>query len=149
MTIEKIISAKRLSFLIFILSFFTRSVFYTVKWYLVATRPTLIRRMAAMSLPGWWACRTRDLSPGGCEFDNRLRGTYFSSFTSAEACKKSLWLWKESCVSTGVRKPGNMYVIDPHDMTLAVKLVLNPNSANAMPYWGLFCCFSGDLIFFI
>ena len=31
-----------------------------------------------------------------------------SGFTSAEACKKgSRWLWKESCVSTGVRKPGN------------------------------------------
>ena len=27
---------------------------------------------------------------------------------SAETCEKiSPWLWKESCVSTGVRKPGN------------------------------------------
>ena len=30
------------------------------------------------------------------------------SFTSVNACEKSSqWLWKESCVSTGVRKPGN------------------------------------------
>ena len=32
----------------------------------------------------------------------------FSPLTSAEVCEKSSWwLWKESCVSTGVRKPGN------------------------------------------
>ena len=32
----------------------------------------------------------------------------FSALTSAEACEKSSrWLWKESCVSTGVRKPRN------------------------------------------
>ena len=31
-----------------------------------------------------------------------------SPLTSAEACEKSSqWLWKESCVSTGVRRPGN------------------------------------------
>ena len=30
----------------------------------------------------------------------------FSPLTFAEACKKSSrWLWKESCVSTGMRKP--------------------------------------------
>ena len=39
------------------------------------------------------------------------------------ACQKSgQWLWKESCVSTGVRKPGkHRYITDHHDMTLAVK----------------------------
>ena len=36
---------------------------------------------------------------------NILSGV-FSALASAEACKKSSrWLWKESCVSTGVRKP--------------------------------------------
>ena len=38
------------------------------------------------------------------------RGNYMIPyvFTSVEACEKSSrWLWKESCVSTGVRKPGN------------------------------------------
>ena len=35
----------------------------------------------------------------------------FSLLMSAEACEKSSrWLWKESCVSTGVRKPGNTCV---------------------------------------
>ena len=38
---------------------------------------------------------------------------------------------KKSCVSTGVRKPGNtLRVTDRHDMTLAVKMALNPNTTN-------------------
>ena len=37
---------------------------------------------------------------------------------------------KKSCVSTGVRKPGNTCVTDRHDMTLAVKVALNPNTTN-------------------
>ena len=40
---------------------------------------------------------------------------------------------KKSCVSTGVRKPGNMCVTDRHDMTLAVKVALNPNTTNNQP----------------
>ena len=36
--------------------------------------------------------------------------------------KNSWWLRKESCVSTGVRKPGNMCVTNHHDMTF-----INPN----------------------
>ena len=31
-------------------------------------------------------------------------------------------------VSTGVRKPGNMCVTDRHDMILAVKVMLKPNT---------------------
>ena len=37
---------------------------------------------------------------------------------------------KKSCVSTGVRKPGNTGVTERHDMTLAVKVALNPNTTN-------------------
>ena len=37
---------------------------------------------------------------------------------------------KKRCVSTGVRKPGNTCVTDRHDMTLAVKVALNPNTTN-------------------
>ena len=34
--------------------------------------------------------------------------------TSAEACEKSSWwLWKENCVSTGVRKPGKTCTSQP------------------------------------
>ena len=52
----------------------------------------------------------------------------FSPLTSAEACEKSSrWLWKESCVGAGLRKPRNKYmcVTDRHYMTLAVKVALN------------------------
>ena len=38
--------------------------------------------------------------------------------------------WKESFVSTGVRKPGNTCITDHHDMTLAVTVALNPNATN-------------------
>ena len=56
----------------------------------------------------------------------------FSPLTSAEACEKSSrWLWKRTCVSTGMRKPGNtLCIINHHDMTLAVKVVLNLNITN-------------------
>ena len=38
---------------------------------------------------------------------------------------------KKICVSTGARKPGkHMCVTDLHDMTLAVKVALNPNTTN-------------------
>ena len=71
-----------------------------------------------------------DSLPSGFEFEptNLLSGV-FPPLTSAEAREKSSWwLWKESCVSTDVRRPGNtvMYIIDRHDMTLAVKVVLTP-----------------------
>ena len=81
----------------------------------------------------WWACRTWRLwvpDPVEAKF---LSGV-FSTITSAEACEKgSRWLWKETCVSTGVRKPGNMCVTDRHDMTLAVKVALKPNATNQPP----------------
>ena len=40
---------------------------------------------------------------------------------------------KKSCVSTSVRKAGNICVTDVHDMTLAVKVALNPNTTNHHP----------------
>ena len=54
----------------------------------------------------------------------------FSPLTSAEAYEKVSDFGKKSCVSTGVRKPGNTSVIKRHEMTLAVKVVLNPNTTN-------------------
>ena len=54
-----------------------------------------------VGLVTWWL-RVRD--PVEAKF---LSGV-FSPLTSAEACEKSsLWIWKEICVSTGMRKPGN------------------------------------------
>ena len=62
--------------------------------------------------PGGSVVSVSDSGSGGCGFDTRLRRTFFfrvfSPLTSAEACEKSSrWLWKESCVSTGVKKPEN------------------------------------------
>ena len=68
----------------------------------------VIRRFHRYSAPPGWLS-------GGCEFDPRLRRLFFpgvfSPLTSAEACdKSSRWLWeKKSCVSTGLRKPGNTF----------------------------------------
>ena len=53
--------------------------------------------------------------------------------STSEACEKnSQWLWKESCVSTCVRKPRNTCVSPTAMiiMTLAVKVALNPNTTN-------------------
>ena len=84
----------------------------------------------------WWL---RVRSPVEANF---LSGV-FSPLTSAEACEKgSRWLWKESCVSTGVRKTRkHMCVTDRHDMTLAVKVALNPNTTNQLKIYscGQYC----------
>ena len=37
---------------------------------------------------------------------------------------------KKSCVSTGVRKPGNTCASPDRHMTLAIKLALDPNTTN-------------------
>ena len=37
---------------------------------------------------------------------------------------------KKSCVSTGMRKPGNICITDRHDMNLSVKAGLNHNTTN-------------------
>ena len=50
----------------------------------------------------WWL---RVRSPVEATF---LSGV-FSPLTSAEACEESSGFGKKSCVSTGVRKPGNTY----------------------------------------
>ena len=48
----------------------------------------------------------------------------FSLLTSAEACERgSRWLWKERCVITGVRKPGNTCAsLTVYDLTVKVAL---------------------------
>ena len=54
-----------------------------------------------LRLTTWWL-RVRD------PVDANFLFGQFSPLTSAAACEKSSWwLWKESSVSTGVRKPGN------------------------------------------
>ena len=73
--------------------------------------------------------------PGGCEFDPRLRQAFFPAYFHLSPLQKHVrkvvgGFGRKSCVSTGVRKPGNMCVTGRHDMTLAVKVALNPNTTN-------------------
>ena len=53
-----------------------------------------------------------------------------SPLTSAETCEESSqWLWKEKLFwCEKARK--HMCITDSHDMTLAVKVALNPNTTN-------------------
>ena len=62
---------------------------------------------------------------------NFLSGV-FSPPTSAEACEKtSLWLWKKKlCLHWYEKARKHMCAINRHDMTLAVKEALNPNTTN-------------------
>ena len=68
----------------------------------------------------------------GCEFDPRLRRLFFMAYFRLSPLQKHVrkvvgGFGKKSCVSTGVRKPGNTH---RHDMTLAVKVAFNPNTTN-------------------
>ena len=76
---------------------------------------------------------------GGCEFENRMRPTFFPAFfffflniNSSEACEKSSrWLWNEKlCQYLCEKARRYMCVTDRYDMTLAVKLALIPNTTN-------------------
>ena len=53
-----------------------------------------------------------DSLPGGCEFDPQLRWTFFPMYFSLSPLQKHVRkvvcaFRKRSCVSTGIRKPGN------------------------------------------
>ena len=70
-----------------------------------------------VALVTWWL-RVQDL------VEAKFLYGIFLPLTSAEACEESWWLWKEICVSTGVRKRRNTCAsLTPHDMTLAVNTV--------------------------
>ena len=46
----------------------------------------------------------------GYRIEVNFLSSIFLPLISAETCEKSSWwLWKECCVSTGVRKPGNTF----------------------------------------
>ena len=56
-----------------------------------------------------------DSWPGGCEFDPRFRRLFFPVYFCLSPLQKYVskvvgGFGKKSCVSTGVRKPGNTYV---------------------------------------
>ena len=77
-----------------------------------------------VGLMTWWL-RVRSL------VEATFLSGVFSPLTSAEACEKSSqWiLGKKSCVSTG-RK--HICVLDRLDMTLAIKVALNPNTTKQL-----------------
>ena len=55
-----------------------------------------------------------DSRPGGCEFDPQLRRLFFLAYFRLSPLQKHVrkvvgGFGKKSCVSTGVRKPGNTY----------------------------------------
>ena len=68
-----------------------------------------------LALPGWLSGERVGLMTWWLRVRSPVKATFlsgvFAPLTSAEACEKgSRWLWKKkSCVSTGVRKPGNTY----------------------------------------
>ena len=85
--------------------------------------------------PGGSVVSVSDSRPDGCEFDSRLMWLFFSEYFRLSPLQKHVrkevgGFGKKSCVSTGMRKSGNMYVTDRHDMTLAIKVALNPKTTN-------------------
>ena len=85
--------------------------------------------------PGGSVVSMSDSRPCGCKFDPQLRRLFFPAYFCLSPLQKHVrkvvgGFGKKSCVSTGVRKPGNTCVTDRHDMTLAVKVALNPNTTN-------------------
>ena len=78
----------------------------------------------------WWACRTHDFVV--VNLIQGMRRLFFPVYFRLSRLQKYVrkvvgGFGKKSCVSTGVRKPGNTTsVADRHDMTLAVKVALNP-----------------------
>ena len=96
----------------------------------------------------WPFCLTIKLPPGWLSGENvglmnwwlwvwsPVEATFlsgvFSPLTSAEACEKSSrWLWKEKLFQYWCKKARkHICVTDRHDMTLAGKVALNPNTTN-------------------
>ena len=88
--------------------------------------------------PGGSMVSVSDSSTSGSEFETWLRQNFFPAYFRLSPLLKHErkvvgGFGKKSCVSISVRKPGNTCVTDRHDMTLAVKVALNPNTINHHP----------------
>ena len=80
---------------------------------------TLLRRFHSfipilLPRPGGSVVSVSDSGPGDCEFDIRLRQLFFPAYFRLSPLQKHVrkvvgGFGKKSCVSTGVRKPGNTY----------------------------------------
>ena len=75
----------------------------------------------------WCECRTHDMV-----VEATFLSGVFLPLTSAEACEKSSqWLRKENLCQYWYEKARkHICFTDRHDMTLSVKVVLNPNTTN-------------------
>ena len=83
--------------------------------------------------PGWLSGERVGLMIWWLRVRSPVEATFLSGvispLTSAEACEKSSrWLWKEMYWCE--KASNHMCVTDCHDMTLAVKVALNPNTTN-------------------
>ena len=63
-------------------------------------------------MPRWLG--GEQIGPGGCEFDPRLRQTFFLAYFRLSPLQKHVrkvisGFGKKSCVINGVRKPGNTF----------------------------------------
>ena len=72
-----------------------------------------------------------------------------SPLTTADACgKSSRWLWKEKLCKYWCEKARkHICVIDRHDMTLAVKVALNPNTTKSKVSYESYQMLSPILLF--
>ena len=84
-----------------------------------------------------WLCGERvELMTWWLRVGSSVEATFLSGvflpLTSAEACEESSrWLWKEKlCLYWCEKARKHICVTNRHDMTLAVKVALNPNTIN-------------------
>ena len=83
--------------------------------HVLKQRPPFLNTCTLLPRPGGSVVSMSDSWPGGCEFDPRMRGTSFLAYFCLSPLQKHVrkvvsCFWKKSCVSTGVRKPGNTCV---------------------------------------
>ena len=85
--------------------------------------------------PRWLSGERVRLMTWWFQFNPRLSRLLFPAYFCLSPLQKHVrkvvgGFGKKSGGSTGVRKPRNTRVTDRHDMTLAVKVALNPNTTN-------------------
>ena len=96
------------------ISLFPHTFFFRKLKFQLSTRKivfTLYQTTKPAWVGQWLACRTHDLT---CEFDPRLRRLFFPAYFCLSPLQKHerkvvSGIGKKSCLTTGVRKPGNAY----------------------------------------
>ena len=105
-------------------------------FYLFSTSISKASSFRYVAPPGWLSGERVGLMTWWLWVRSPVEATFlpgvFSPLTSTEACEKSSrWLWKEELCKYWCEKARkHICVTDRHDMTLAVKVALNPNTTN-------------------